>query len=252
MSEFTRIRSVSVHHVGSSVRGCLGVDEEPQPGPRVPIYRVGGGSWPRPRWSRVVVRCWVRLLASHSKRKPSPSGGGAARQPAAHSWCQVPREPRASEHAPWRSRDESCSWARLLGPSLQGAGQRPLCLTTQRRVGAAASLPALWPLGSGLGGAPEGGAPRGGQAWGPPDPGPCCLLSSRSVCGSFFISTSGLCVVVKLWYRGWWALAPFLQQEMRLCDHRGVRSGICWGKPWAPSSSLLTYACCSLDLILLH
>lgn len=84
------------------------------------------------------------------------------------SWCRVPCEPQASEHVPWKSRDECCSWAWLLGPSLQGAGQKPLCLTTQRRVGAAASPPALWPLGSGLGGAPEGGAPRGGQAWGSP------------------------------------------------------------------------------------
>ena len=160
------------------------------------------------------------------------------------SWCRVPCEPQASEHVPWKSRDECCSWAWLLGPSLQGAGQKPLCLTTQRRVGAAASPPALWPLGSGLGGAPEGGA-LGAARPGAPQPGPCCLLSSRSVCGSLFISTSGLCVVVKLWCQGWWALAPFLQQEMRLCDHRGVRSGICQGKPWAPSNSLLTYACCS-------
>lgn len=87
--------------------------------------------------------------------------------------------------------------------------------------------------------------PLGAARPGAPQPGPCCLLSSRSVCGSLFISTSGLCVVVKLWCRGWWALTPFLQQEMRLCDHRGVHSGICQGKPWAPSSSLLTYACCS-------
>lgn len=122
-----------------------------------------------------------------------------------------PARPEPQHTGPGGAAGEPHPWARLLGPSLRGRGAEAPLTHHEEESGRGRRPPRpLWPLASGLGGAPEGGAPRGGQAWGSLTQGlPACCPAGR--CAVPFSSPrSGLCIAVKLRCWGWWALAPSL------------------------------------------